>query len=138
MIKLSNFRFSVALQYFGMFRPCLRCSPMTVARLLDRALTALHKLAAKYELPVVATRRQAPPEHGPGGDGDGGVAGRWRDSGPGRRLGQLATARLALSVTADPGHPRSRTRGHRHFAAVRLAADGWAEGPSLVVRLPYD
>ena len=115
----------------------LRAPRSTCDRLLDRALTTLHKVAAKYELPILATRRQPPPGQEHGG-GDGGAASRWRDLGAGRRLGQMATARLALSVGAEPGHPRARTRGHRHGAAPRFAADGWAERAPLDVRLKHD
>jgi hypothetical protein len=105
-------------------------------RLLDRALAMLHKTAVKYELPILATRRQPPP--GTDHSGVGGEAGRWRDAGGGRRWGQLATARLAVTVAAEPGHARAQFRGHQHSVSVRLAADGWAERPPLGIRVAGD
>jgi hypothetical protein len=99
--------------------------------MLDRALAILQKAAAKHGLPILGTRRQPPP--GPGQDA-GASAGA-----AGRRWGGLATARLTLSVAADQGHPRARTRAHRHGAAVRFPAlDGGAERPPFAVALPHD
>ncbi len=96
--------------------------------MLDRALAILHKAAAKHALPIFGTRRQPPS----GQDSSGAGA-------AGRRWGALATARLSLSVSADPSHPRARTRAHRHGAAIRFhALDGGAERAPFAVTLPHD
>ncbi len=97
--------------------------------MLDRALSILHRTAAKYGLPILGTRRQPPP-----GQDSGGGAGA-----AGRRWGALSTARLALSVYSERGHPRARSRLHRHEATVRFPAlDGGAERPPFAVVLPLD
>ena len=109
------------------------------SRLLDKGLTVLHKLAVKYQLPILATRRQAPTAHedseraGRRHIGDGGSGGA-----VGRKWGQLATARLTLTVAADAGHARASRRDHRNSATAQFAADGWAWRPSLDVNIPYD
>ncbi len=96
--------------------------------MLDRALAILHKAAAKHALPIFGTRRQPPPGQDSAGAGAAG-----------KRWGALATARLTLSVAADPGHPRARARAHRHAAAIRFhALDGGAERPPFAVALPHD
>ena len=53
MLAIIRFRFHPPLSHSD-------CS--FAARLLDRALAALHRLAAKYELPILGTRRQPPPK----------------------------------------------------------------------------
>ena len=117
-------------------------------RLLDRALSALHKLAVKYQLPIVGARRQPPPSQGGGDDCDvpmgSGRRRSWRrssaggDGGVGRRWNQLANCRLSLSLSAEPTHPRAQIWVHRHGASARFASDGWAPQSHFDVVLPVD